>query len=101
MDIRPGSHFSLNTGVSQYLPVTGKVLGELSALGFGQWQVTEDSGSDAINKDVKDQVYGLGVQGSLTYLPWGANLSFHWLHEFEAEDRFEGDFFFLSGSIKF
>jgi len=101
VDIRPGSHFSLNTGVSQYLPVTEKVLGELSAFGFGQWQVTEDSGTDAINKDVKDQVYGLGLQGSLTYLPWGANLSLHWMHEFEAEDRFEGDFFFLSGAIKF
>jgi hypothetical protein len=50
---------------------------------------------------VKDQVYGLGLQGSLTYLPWGTNLSFHWLHEFEAEDRFEGDFFFLSLSASF
>jgi hypothetical protein len=101
VDIRPGSHFSLNYGVSQFLPVTETVLGELSIFGTGQWQVTEDRGSDATNKDVKDQVYGLGLQGSLTYLPWGANLSFHWLHEFEAEDRFEGDFFFLSLSASF
>ena len=77
VDIRPGSHFSLNYGVSQFLPVTETVLGELSIFGTGQWQVTEDRGSDATNKEVKDQVYGLGLQGSLTYLPWGANLSFH------------------------
>ena len=96
VDIRPGSHFSLNYGISQFLPVTKTVLGELSILGTGQWQVTEDSGSDATNKDVKDQVYGFGLQGSLTYLPWGTNLSVHWVHEFKAEDRFEGDFYFLA-----
>jgi hypothetical protein len=101
VDIRPGSHFSLNYGISQFLPVNETVLGELSILGTGQWQVTEDSGSDATNKDVKDQAYSIGLQGSLTYLPWGVNLSLHWMHEFEAEDRFEGDYIFLYLSASF
>lgn len=96
VDIRPGSHVTLHYGISQYLPVSKTVLGELGALGYGQWQVTRDSGSDATNKSVKDRVYGIGLQGSLTYLPWQAQLSFHWLHEFEAEARFEGDYFTLT-----
>lgn len=101
VDIRPGSHFTLNLGASKYLPVSDKVLGELGVIGFLQRQVTRDKGSDAFNKEVKDQVYGLGLQGSLIYMPWGANLSFHWMHEFKAKDRFEGDFFLLSGTIPF
>ncbi len=93
IDIRPGSHVTLNYGVSQFLPVNKTVLVELGVLGYGQWQVTRDSGSDAFNKKVKDRIYGIGLQGSLTHLPWKAQLSFHWLHEFKAEDRFEGDSF--------
>ncbi len=77
------------------------LLGELGILGYGQWQVTRDSGSDAVNKEVKDRIYGIGFQGSLTYLPWKAQLSFHWLHEFEAEDRFEGDYFTLTLAVSF
>jgi hypothetical protein len=96
VDIRPGSHFTLNYGFSQYLPLNEKVLSELGIAGYGQWQLTEDKGSDATNKDVKDQVYGLGLQAGLMYLPLNGQLSFKWIHEFEAEDRFEGDFFTLT-----
>lgn len=101
VDIRPGSHVTLNYGVSQFLPVNKTVLGELGVLGYGQWQVTRDSGSDAFNKKVKDRIYGIGLQGSLTYLPWKAQLSFHWLHEFKAEDRFEGDSFNFTLAMSF
>ncbi len=96
VDIRPGSHFTLNYGLSQYLPLNERVISELGIAGYGQWQVTEDKGSDATNKDVKDQVYGLGLQAGLIYLPLSGQLSFKWIHEFEAEDRFEGDFFTLT-----
>jgi hypothetical protein len=101
VDIRPGSHFSLNYGVSQYLPLSDKFLSELGIAGFGQWQVTEDNGSDAVNKDVKDQVYGLGLQAGLIYLPWNGQLTFKWMHEFEAEDRFEGDFLTITAALTF
>lgn len=101
VDIRPGSHVTLNYGISQYLPVSQTVLSEVGILGYGQWQVTEDSGADAVNTAVKDRVYGIGLQASLTYVPWKAQLSFHWLHEFEAEARFEGDFFTLTVAASF
>ncbi len=63
--------------------------------------MTRDSGSDAFNKKIKDRIYGIGLQGSLTYLPWKAQLSFHWLHEFKAEDRFEGNFFNFTLAVSF
>lgn len=101
VDIKPGSHFSLNAGVSQYLPVNERLLGEVGVFGFGQWQMTEDGGSDAVNRDVKDKAHGLGLHGSLIYLPWDASFSFQWMHEFQVEDRFEGDFFLLSAAFTF
>jgi hypothetical protein len=101
VDITPGSHFTLNVGVSQYLPLSQTFLSELGIAGFGQWQVTEDKGDDATQKDVKDQVYGLGLQAGLTYLPWKGSLTFKWMHEFEAEDRFQGDFFTLTAALSF
>jgi len=101
IDITPGSHFTLNYGVSQFLPINDKFLSELGIAGFGQWQVTEDEGSDAVNTDVKDQVYGLGLQAGLIYLPWNGQLTFKWTREFEAEDRFEGDFFTLTAAMPF
>lgn len=101
VDITPGSHFTLNYGVSQYLPLSDTFLSELGVAGFGQWQVTEDKGDDATQTDVKDQVYGLGLQAGLTYLPWKGSLTFKWMHELEAEDRFEGDFFTLTVALSF
>ena len=96
VDIRPGSHFTVDYGLSHYVPLTEDLLGEIGVTGYGQWQVTDDSGSDAINKDVHDRVFGIGFQVGLTYLPIRAALAFRYQHEFEAEDRFEGDLFTLT-----
>jgi len=101
VDITPGSHFSLNAGISQYLPMGPDWLAEVGLSLAAQWQVTKDSGSDARNKDVKDQVYMAGPQVGFAYLPWGAQLTLRWLHEFEAEDRFEGDFVSLNLALTF
>ncbi len=78
-----------------------KWLAELGLAGIAQWQVTKDSGSDAVNKDVKDQIYGLGLELGLIYLPLGGQVSFRWMHEFQAEDRFEGDFLTLTIALSF
>jgi hypothetical protein len=77
-----------------------RALHKLNA-GIAQWQVTKDSGSDALNKDAKDQVYMAGPQVGFAYLPWGAQVTLRWLHEFEAEDRFEGDFISLTAAFSF
>jgi hypothetical protein len=101
IDITPGSHLSINAGISQYLPLTEQWLAELGVAGIAQWQMTRDRGSDAPNKSVKDQVYGIGPEVGLIYLPWEAQFRFRWIHEFEAEDRFEGDFLTFTAAFSF
>jgi len=96
VDIRPGSHLTLEYGLSQYIPITETWLAEVGLTGYSQWQVTDDSGSDAINKDVHDQVHGAGFQVGLAHLGFDAALVFRFLHEYGAEDRFEGDLFTLT-----
>jgi hypothetical protein len=101
-DVTPGQRASFNLGVSQYLPLgqSGFLL-ELGALGYGQWQVTDDTGSDAFRPGVHDRIYGIGPQIGLTYVPWEAAATFKWAHELGAEDRFEGDNFTLNFAVAF
>jgi len=60
-DITPGDRFSLDWGISQFLPLNKDqtLLGELGIAGYSQWQVDvdEDSGSNVIQAlNVKDKV---------------------------------------------
>jgi hypothetical protein len=98
IDVTPGSHISWNWGISQFLPLTKdeEVLLEFGPAGYSQWQVSDDSGSAALNRDVHDEVHAAGVQLGLTHAPWMAFLTFKYLHEFGAEDRFEGEMMTLS-----
>jgi len=102
-DITPGSHLTLNWGISQYLPLTQdrKLLLEIGPSGYSQWKVTDDRGSDARNGDVLDQVHAAGGQLGLTYTPWNAALNFHYLYEFASEARFQGQVFGFSLALKF
>jgi len=96
VNITPGDRVSLNWGISQYLPLNdaNSILLEVGALGYSQWQVEKDSGSDVNRRfNVKDQVHAAGGQIGLTYVPWKAFMVFHGLQEFGAEARFEGQFY--------
>jgi len=96
-DYTPGQRLSLNWGVSQYLPLTDdkSVLAEIGPTGYSQWQITDDSGSDAPN-GVHDETHAIGAQLGLTVVPWNAALNFHYFHEFSSDDRFQGDVFGLN-----
>ena len=96
VDIRPGSNFALNYGVSQYLPA-GPGLVEVGVLGYNQWQVTDDKGSDARNGDVHDQIHGVGAQLGYAIPQWRLGMALKYLYEYYAEDRFRGHT--LTGSI--
>ncbi len=100
-DIRPGDRLSVNMGLDHMEKLSEAWFGNAALIGYGQWQVTEDNGSDATRKDIKDQVYGIGIEAGLTYLPWEGQASLKWAHEFEAEDRFEGDYIQLTVGIPF
>lgn len=97
--ITPGDDMAMNIGLDQLLPVSPKWIGNIGVSLYGQWQTTNDSGVNAINANVHDQVYGVGLNAGLTYLPWLGNIDFHWTHEFNARDRFEGDYYILTLAI--
>ena len=61
-DLTPGQNLTLNWGLSQFLPLQKdqKLLLEIGPAGYSSWQITDDSGSDARNPNVHDQVHAVG-----------------------------------------
>lgn len=97
-DITPGNRFSLDYGISQYVPVNKAetLLLELGLSGYSQWQVADDSGADVVEiLKVKDEVHAAGGQLGLAYIPWNAAVTLRYLKEYNAKARFEGDLFTL------
>ena len=102
-DLTPGQNLTLNWGISQYLPLTKdqKLLLEVGVAGYSSWQITDDTGSDARNGDVHDQVHAVGGQLGLAYVPWNGALNVKYFYEFAAQDRFQGEALTVSLAIKF
>lgn len=99
VDVTPGQRISLNYGISHYIPLDeGPTwMAEIGLLGFSQWEIEKDSGSDVREAtNVKDQIHAVGMQLGATFLPWKASATFHYLHEYGAEARFQGDHFVLT-----
>ena len=96
-DLTAGDVFTLNWGVSQYLPLKQdqSVLAELGVAGYDNWQVSEDSGSDAAS-DAQDNDHAAGFQAGVAHVPWNAALTFHYFYEFAADDRVQGHVLGLS-----
>jgi hypothetical protein len=99
VDITPGDRFSLDWGVSQFLPLNKDetLLAEMGISGYSQWQVNSDSGSAVVAVlNVEDEVHGIGGQIGLTSIPLNGSLVFRYLKEYDAEARFEGELFVLT-----
>ena len=97
-DIRPGDVMTLNWGISQFLPLNQNLLLEIGPSGYETWQITRDSGS-AANGHL-DQVYAVGGQIGVSYLPWNASLNLVAYNEYAAKDRFEGASIALNFAMK-
>lgn len=102
-DLTPGDRFSLNWGVSQYLPLNKEQtwLIELGVSGYSQWQIEKDSGADVpqilnVTLNAKDEVHAAGVQAGLTFVPLQAALVARYQWEYGAEARFEGENFIVT-----
>jgi len=102
-DITPGERFTLNWGISQYLPLNKAQtrLAELGVSGYSQWQVEKDSGADVpqilnVTLNAKDEIHAAGIQAGLTFVPLKMSLTFRYLLEFNAEARFEGEWLGLT-----
>jgi hypothetical protein len=102
-DVRPGDRFTLNYGVSQFLPINKEqtILVEVGVCGYNQWQVGDDSGSDVAEPDVHDRVFGYGVQLGLAFAKYDAAVSLRWMNQYSARDNFQGDYYGLNFVVKF
>ncbi|OEU60098.1 MAG: hypothetical protein BBJ57_06180 [Desulfobacterales bacterium PC51MH44] len=87
LDLTPGDDFHFEWGVGKTL---AKVW-DVGLTGYCQWQVTDDSGSDAVDKNVHDRVYAIGPEVSLFYPPAKLFISLRNQWEFDAKDRPEGN----------
>jgi hypothetical protein len=101
VDITPGQRFSLNYGVSQFLPA-GPGLLELGVLGYSQWQVTDDSGSGVTgDRSVHDQLHAVGAQLGYAVPSWRLAVVGKYVYQYYAEDRFRGHEFTLTVGYQF
>jgi len=102
-DLTPGDNLTFSWGVSQYLPLREdqSLLLEVGPAGYNSWQTSDDSGSDAANTSVKDEVHAVGAQIGLTDVTKNASLNFHYFYELAADDRFQGQSIGLNFAKKF
>ena len=103
IDVTPGAHFTLNYGLSQFLPLNKKntLLAEIGVKGYNSWQVSDDHGSDATNTGVHDRVYGIGAQLGLTSVKYDASIVLNGTHQYQGLDIFEGDYIGINFAKKF
>jgi hypothetical protein len=101
-DLTQGQFLTWNWGVSQYLPLKKdqSLLAEIGPAGYANFQVSDDTGTDARNPGVHDKVYAAGIQVGITIPKRMMVLNFHWFHEFSAADRFQGTVLGLSFGMK-
>jgi hypothetical protein len=86
--------------VSQFLPLGANLL-EVGLRGYGAWQITDDSGHDARNRDVHDQVHGIGLQLGYAIPKWRLSFAAKYIYEYYAVDRLRGQAATLSAAYKF
>ena len=86
--VQPGQNFTLEYGISQYLSERF----EIGISAYNQWQISDDHGSAAVNKDTHDSVSGFG--GQITYWPIKKKCAVvgKFMQEYNAKDRTEGMF---------
>jgi hypothetical protein len=102
-DLTKGQFLTWNWGVSQYLPLKKdqSLLAEVGPAGYGNFQVSDDTGTDARNPGAHEKVYSAGIQVGITIPKRMMVLNFHWFHEFSAVNRFQGTALGLSFVAKF
>jgi hypothetical protein len=102
-NLNPGADLTLEWGISQMINLTKdeRFQLELGPGGFSQWQVTDDTGSDAQNGNLHSQVHGIGAQLGFYYNPWNFYMTSRYLHEFGARNRIQGQMVDVTLEFKF
>ncbi len=93
-DVVPGSHLTLNWEIAKTFWTDWLQIG---LTGYDSWQVSDDSGSDAPPPALRhlDEAHAIGGQIGIPRF----GLTFKYLNELRAEDRFQGQTFTLSFAL--
>jgi hypothetical protein len=96
-DYQTGQELHLDVALNQFFSETFAV----GLQGFYLKQITGDSGNGALLGDFKAEAAGIGPALLWTQKAGSQDVSFiiKWLHEFEVENRLEGDHVFLSFAL--
>lgn len=99
---KSGTQAHLDGTIAQHLPLWGG-LASFGATGFWYQQITGDSGSGATFGDFKAKAQGIGPVVSFASEAGQVDIisELKWLHEFNNENRLEGDTLFLKVMAKF
>ena len=98
-DYQTGQEFHVDYMINQFLSESWA----LGIHGFYLKQVTGDSGAGALLGDFKAEAAGVGPAVLWNTKSFGREVTFiaKWLHEYQAERRFEGDHVFVSFAMSF
>ena len=90
-DVTYGDDFSVDWGL-------GRKIGLFNAgiSGYAHWQLTDNSGDDDADKDVKDHIFGIGPEVQIDVPAIKGQVRIKYYKEFEAKDTAEGDAVWLT-----
>jgi hypothetical protein len=96
-DYQTGNEFHLDAVLNQFLSETFAI----GIQGFYLKQLSGDSGDGAVLGGFKSEAWGLGPAALWSTTIGDESVTFiaKWMHEFDAENRIEGDHFFLSFAV--
>jgi hypothetical protein len=100
-NITPGQTANFEWGFGQSLPIHKNFL-QIGAVGYGQWQTSETTGSvPNVVRDSRYAVGAIGPQGSFIVPKWNLSLFVRYQPEFAASARIEGTTWTVGGNISF
>ncbi len=86
-DLTPGDDFHFEWGIGKSFANVWSA----GVAGYCQWQVTDDSGADAVNPGTHDKVFGIGPEIDVFVPSIKSFFNLRGVWEFGAEDRTEGN----------
>lgn len=103
--VTPGQAFSLDYSLMMTLPIQKdmKSLLQFGLIGYGQWEVSDDSGPDSIPvlRSIHYKVNAIGFGLNLILPPKGVSLNLKYFHEYGAEATVEGQSLQISAAVTF
>ncbi|SLM29664.1 conserved hypothetical protein [Desulfamplus magnetovallimortis] len=92
--MQPGSEFIVDWGIAKEFHASDTLLVRPGLVGFGYWQISEDSGPNV--EDDRGSNYAIGGEINLFFLPRLLQFNLRVLQEFGAEDEAESSKIVLS-----